>query len=467
MARHRTSFFLLTLLAGGSTNCLLDTGPINMPPTVQITGPAQPLYRQAVTFTANVHDPDQSTASLDIAWYLGADGNCDHATASTPICRTSQAGNDRCSYTPEDLASVCVVVRVTDRYGATATASRVFDVTDRPPVAKIERTSPASTDATLPLFGKLTFSATGSSDPDDDDTQDLTYTWTVTQPDGSSLSATDCPSQQTPAICSFTASTPGKYHVQVKATDAYQMDNSDSLDVMIAQDQPPTAFIERTSPLSTTTPLPLFSTLTFSAAQSTDPDMVNGDTLSFVWKVTQPDGTDLSVTTCPSPQTPALCSFTVANPGTYHVQVTAKDSSHVASAPVSADVAVATDQPPCIVGFSPTTLNTIGFADQSLTFQVSNVSDDGDPYTGSGPTTGTFIWSYRTSTNGAFLRMPRYNSNRMDFVPGVFVIGDVIQIRVEYQDRVSRNLSSCDPNADRCELLPGCAQWVTWTVSFL
>jgi hypothetical protein len=134
----------------------------------------------------------------------------------------------------------------------------------------------------------------------------------------------------------------------------------------------------------------------------------------------------------------------------------------------SLDVAIAPDQPPCIAGFSPATLSTIGFANQSLTFQVSNVSDDGDPYTGSGPTTGTFIWSYRTSTNGAFMRMRNlYNSNRMDFGSGSFVIGDVVQIRVEYHDRVGRSLSSCDPNADRCELVAGCAQWVTWTVYFL
>ena len=434
-----------------------------MPPTVQITGPDQPLYRQKVTFTANVHDPDQSTASLDVAWYVGAD--CNHATASTPMCRATQVGNDQCGYTPQTLDSVCVVVRVTDRYGATATASRVFDVKDSPPVAVIERTSPVSTDAILPLFSKLVFSAAKSSDPDPNDA--LTYQWTITQPDGSALGDTNCHLEDRPTTCSFTASIPGKYHVQVTATDAHQMDNSASLDVVIAQDQPPTAVIERTSPSSTTTPLPLFSTLTFSASQSTDPDMVNGDTLTFAWKVTQPDGTDLSAATCPSPQTPAVCTFTAANPGTYHVQVTATDSSKLSSAD-SLDVAIAQDQPPCIVGFSPTTLSTIGFANQSMTFQVSNVSDDGDPYTGSGPTTGTFIWSYRTSTNGAFMRMRNlYNSNRMDFGSGSFVIGDVVQIRVEYHDRVGRSLSSCDPNADRCELVAGCAQWVTWTVYFL
>jgi hypothetical protein len=467
VARHRTSFLLLTLLAGGSTNCLLDTGPINMPPTVQIAEHNQPLHRgDPVTFTANVHDPDQSTASLNIAWYVARDGNCEHATASTPACRAAKPNNDQCCYTPEDLGPVCVVVRVTDRYGAIATASRTFDVTDRPPVAVIERTSPVSTDATLPLFSELTFSAAKSSDPDPNDA--LTYEWTITQPDGSGLWDTNCHLEDTPTICSFTASMPGKYHVQVKTTDPYQMDNSASLDVMIAQDQPPKAVIERTSPVSTTTPLPLFSTLIFSAAQSTDPDMVNGDSLTFAWTITKPDGTSLSATNCPSAQTPDVCTFTAANPGTYHVQVVATDSSQAHSAPASLDVAIAQDQPPCIVGFSPTTLSTIGFANQSLTFQVSNVSDDGDPYTGSGPTTGTFIWSYRTSTTGAFMRTQNlYNSNRMDFGAGAFVIGDVLQIRVEYQDRVNRNLSSCAPNVDRCELVTGCAQWVTWTVYFL
>ena len=353
---------LLTLLAGGSTNCLLDTGPTNMPPTVEINGLDQPLhYGEEVIFTANVSDPDQSTASLDVAWYVETHGNCNHATANTPVCRASQP-NDKCGYTPQDLGSICVVVRVTDRYGATATASRVFAVTDSPPVAKI---SPASTDTTLPLFSKLTFSAAGSSDPDPNDA--LTYEWTVTQPDGSVLSATTCPSPQTPDVCSFAASMSGRYHIQVTVTDAHQMDNSASLDVAIAQDQPPTAVLERISPLSTTTPLPLFSTLTFSAANSTDPDLANGDTLTFTWIVTQPDGTNLSAATCPSPQTPAVCSFAAAKPGTYHVQVTATDSSKLFNAH-SLDVVVATDQPPCIVGFSPTTLSTIGFANQSLTF---------------------------------------------------------------------------------------------------
>ena len=327
MARLRTRLFLVTILAGGSTNCLLDTGPINMPPTVQIDEPSQSLHRGGTaTFTATIHDPDQSNDTLTVAWHVG---------------------------------SVCVVVKVSDRYGDTAVASRVFTVEDQPPTAVIEQTSPAATAATLPLSSTFTFSALGSTDPD-----------------------------------------PG-----------------------------------------------------------------DGNTLTFAWTVTQPDGTTLSVNTCPSPQTPAICSFTSAMPGSYHVQLTATDASGMSSS-ASVDVVIAQDQPPCIVGFTPTALQTIGFADQDTTFAVTSVDDDVDPYPGS--TLGSFTWWYRMGTSGGFIRLSNpYSSNQLDFGPDAFSTGDEVQVRVEYQDRINRSFSTCDQNAVRCELVPGCAQWVTWTVQFL
>ena len=351
----------MTLLAGGSTNCLLDTGPINTPPTVQINPLSQSLHREKVTFTATIHDPDQSSDSLDVAWYVDADGDCVKAVASAAICRAK----DQCDYIPQVLSSVCVVVRVKDRYGATAEAKRTFVVEDQKPVAGIQRTSPAST--------------------------------------------------------------PG---------------------------------------LLSTAPLPLFSNLTFSAGPpiSKDPDPGDESTLSYSWTVIQPDGTRLSE--CPTVETSGTCSFTAGMAGTYHVEVTVTDSSAAESDPASVDVVIAQDQPPCIVGFKPETLTTIAFADQSTTFAVNSVDDDADPYPGS--SLGTFTWLYRRGTSGAFARLSNpYQSNQLDFGKGVFVTGDVIQIRVEYQDRVSRSFSSCDQDADRCELVAGCAQWVTWTVDFL
>ncbi len=344
---------MLTLLAGGSTNCLLDTGPINMPPTVQIDD-TQSLHRgEKITLTATIHDPDQSNDSLNVTWYVGTDTDCDTAATSALGSCTSQPSNDQCCYTPQAFGSVCVVVQVKDRYGAFAEARRAFDVKDRPPTAVIVRTSPASTETTLPLS----------------------------------------------------------------------------------------------------------SNLVFSASSSTDPDLGDNDSLTFDWTVTQPDGTKLSKNT-------TLCSFTAATPGTYNVQLVATDSSQMSSDPVSVDVVIDQDQPPCIVGFAPESPHTIAFADQSTSFVVTSVDDDVDPYPGS--TSGTFTWSYRNGTSGEFERLQiLQNSNRLDFGPDLFVIGDVIQVRVKYQDRVSRSFSTCDQNADRCELKPGCAQWVTWTISFL
>ena len=357
----------MTLLAGGSTNCLLDTGPTNMPPTVQIDELSQSLHREeTVTFTATIHDPDQSNDSLDVAWHLDANGDCDQAKAG-PAQSCATSSNSKCSYTPKTVGSICVVVQVKDRYGATAEASRLFSVENRPPTAGIERTSPAST--------------------------------------------------------------PG---------------------------------------VPATAPLPLFSNLSFSAAPPISNDLDPGDnsTLSYSWTVTQPDGTTLSEQTCATVETSGTCSFAAAMSGTYHVEVTVTDSSGAVSAPASVDVAIAQDQPPCIAGFKPETLQTIAFADQNTTFAVNRVNDDGDPYPGS--ILGTFTWRYRTGASGAFSRLSNpYQSNQLDFGKGVFVTGDVIQIRVEYQDRINRSFSSCDQNAQRCELVPGCAQWVTWTVQFL
>ena len=344
---------MLTLLAGGSTNCLLDTGPINMPPTVQIDD-AQSLHRgEKVTFTATIHDPDQSTDSLNVTWYVGTDTNCDTAATSALGSCASQPRNDQCLYTPQVLASVCVVVQVKDQYGAFAEARRAFNVQDRQPTAVIERISPASTAATLPLS----------------------------------------------------------------------------------------------------------SNLVFSASSSTDPDLGDRDSLTFDWTVTQPDGTKFSANT-------VLCSFTAAMPGTYHVQLVATDSSKMSSTPVSVDVVIDQDQPPCIVGFAPEDPNTVRFPEQTNSFVVTSVDDDVDPYPGS--TSGTFTWFWRRGTSGDFTRVSNPQPpNRLDFGPDLLVTGDVIQVRVKYQDRISRNFSTCDQNADRCELKAGCAQWVTWTGSFL
>jgi hypothetical protein len=360
VVRLRTSFLLLILLAGGSINCLLDTGPTNRLPTVQIEELNHPLYRgQETTFKATAYDPDQDTDSLAIAWYL--DDNCDRAIANEQVSCLN-GGGTACSYKPEKLGQLCVVAEVSDRHGGKATASRKFTVENRAPTAVIVRTVPASTSTTFPLQTSLTFSAADSSDPDPDETARLTYQWTVTQPDGKKLSANTCPSAQSPATCSFTSQDSGSYRVQLVVTDPNKAD----------------------------------------------------------------------------------------------------------SPPATLDVVIDQDRPPCIDGVSPTTQSrTIAFVDQTNSLIVTLVNDDVDSYPGSSP--GTFTWYLRRGTSGEFARLNEtFNSNRLDIGVGAFMVGDLVQFRVEYRDRIKRDFSACtNTNSTRCELNPGCAQWVTWEVLFL
>jgi len=147
----RTSLLLVTILAGGSTTCLIDagpinipptkriddTGPINMPPTVRIDKLGQSLYRgDEVIFTATLNDSDQSNDSLNVAWYMDANENCNTAaTTASQNCYSQR--NDLCSYTPTVPGPLCVIVQVTDRSGARTTAKRLFTVQDQPPTAVI------------------------------------------------------------------------------------------------------------------------------------------------------------------------------------------------------------------------------------------------------------------------------------------------------------------------------------------
>jgi hypothetical protein len=255
VVRLRTSFLLLAILADGSTSCLLDTGPINVAPTVKIDDLAGPLHRDKsvpVTFSATIHDGNDRIDRLVVAWHIGPD--CDSAAKGPEEPSTSDS-TSKCNYliptSPPDLTSICVLVRVTDPYHASTEASHVFLVEDRAPTAGIERTSPASTTATFPLLSKFAFTAEKSKDPDGDD---LTFTWTVTQPDGLGLSANSaktCPSADNPKLCSFTAQQPGTYRVLVRVEDPSHKGGEDSVSVVVAKDSPPC--IQAFKPASLTT----------------------------------------------------------------------------------------------------------------------------------------------------------------------------------------------------------------------
>ena len=270
------------------------------------------------------------------------------------------------------------------------------------------------------------------------------------------------------SACSYKPETLGPLCVVAEVTDRHG-GTSTASGTFTVENRAPTARIVQTIPASTSTTFPLQTNLTFSATDSSDPDPGETAHLTYQWTVTQPDGKKLSVDTCPSAQSPATCSFTSQDPGTYHVRLVVTDPNKADSPPAVLDMVIDQDRPPCIEGVSPTTQSrTIAFVDQTNSLIVTLVNDDVDSYPGSSQE-GTFTWFLRRGTSGEFARLNETsNSNRLDIGVGAFMVGDLVQFRVEYQDRIKRDFSACTKtNSTRCELVSGCAQWVTWEVLFL
>ena len=223
----------------GASGCLLDFGPINKRPSVQINE-HEPLHRgETVIFAAAIIDPDEKTETLTVDWHVG--DSCDAASRTPPL---SCESNVTCSYNVPAQApdSLCVVVTVTDRYTASASDSRVFEVENRAPWADIKRTAPltsTSGSSSFPLLTSFEFSGEASDDPDPGDKTRLVYTWRVTL-NGQGLSYPKCADASRPWICAFTAQDPGSYRISLTVKDPGQKASAPaSLDLDVADDSPP------------------------------------------------------------------------------------------------------------------------------------------------------------------------------------------------------------------------------------
>jgi len=86
-------------------------------------------------------------------------------------------------------------------------------------------------------------------------------------------------------------------------------------------------------------------------------------------------------------------------------------------------------------------------------------------------TRSAFIWEVRQPPK-MFAWKPSATSQNFTIYKNSYRFGDMIQVRVEYRDRVTvddpgARGSKCKPDDLTCELRPGCFQWITWTVEFL
>ncbi len=154
--------------------------------------------------------------------------------------------------------------------------------------------------------------------------------------------------------------------------------------------------------------------------------------------------------------------------GVWTVTVTATDSFEEA-VEKSIPVTVGPDQPPCLERLQPLVPPDgvslpIG---EPTRFQALLVSDDLDPYPPvSEPLFGTTRFAWSILPPGASVRQPLVGAgNAVDFDPRAFTPGEIVELRVEIFDRISRTIP-CADDVPACSVTPqpGCVQRQTWRV---
>ncbi len=364
---------IFTIYLAAIPGCLLSE-PINVEPTITITGP-QALHRgETPTFVAVPTDSDSTVDSLRVDWGRGA-----ICPTTIDLAKTAPVQGRGLNFSLKDLTlgPVCVWAVVTDAHGASAFSTLNAKVENRVPVAQIA----------LPA-------TVGSAK------------------------------------------------------------NSLPTELMVS----------------------LYTMVRLSGAGSRDPDP--GDKLSFQWSVTDPLGQVARPLRCPEGSNPEveLC-FSADSPGVYVVTLLVLDGNDAPSEPALFRVQVRKDGPPCIVPEQTrprvTLDRLIKRPGEIVKLEVGQVQDDGDP---SPPAPGqatrsSFVWSFRPGKSGDFQRLGGVSLNFFQLSDD-FRSGDIVQVRVEYEDRINREqeLAACrkrDVLLCAVEPMSACYQAVTWTVEYL
>lgn len=230
-------------------------------------------------------------------------------------------------------------------------------------------------------------------------------------------------------------------------------------------------------------PLALYSEITLSGANSSDPDDVKP---TPIWSVYAANDTQILLPGCPDKDKGAyVCTFSTTTPGSYRVELVVNDNTKK-SDPAVQFIQVAQDQLPGIVIDSaqplpPTSSSEsplLLFANLDNAFTIHRVEDDGDPFPAVDPITASpagFVWFLRRQAGKPF---ERWTGGGPTFtIPAEYFSAlETIQVRAEYHDRMTACqpktpgcdavFAACDPNATICYSSDLRAQWVTWTVAF-
>jgi hypothetical protein len=194
------------------------------------------------------------------------------------------------------------------------------------------------------------------------------------------------------------------------------------------------------------------------------------------WTATAPDGQifpsliDLEVPQNPADPGHVTQGERLVPPqaGTWNVGVVATDS-HGKTNPQALQLAVVPDHPPCLAQWQPIAPPdgaTLPITEPTR-FAVPLVDDDLDPYppVPGQPLFGTtaFEWSILPPGAPVRRRLDGATGNSIDFDPSAFVLGDIVELRVEVFDRnhVAVACADADPG---CSASPGCPRRQTWRV---
>jgi hypothetical protein len=211
----------------------------------------------------------------------------------------------------------------------------------------------------------------------------------------------------------------------------------------------------------------LYRPVHLTAAKSIDLD---DDHLNPLWHLTSPDGTMRIPEACPMP--PGDVCVALERPGPYVFELEVSDPYGGVSRQTRT-LTVAEDHPPCIettmpdfrVGATPIYQKST----EPLRFELDVADDDGDPYPEAGDR-ATLVWEWRFDDDPAPSRQV-HSYAVLDFRPGDLALhaGHQLTVRLTYQDRMPRDLSSCSATDPLCELPPAlpmrhCYQRVGWKV---
>jgi hypothetical protein len=164
-------------------------------------------------------------------------------------------------------------------------------------------------------------------------------------------------------------------------------------------------------------------------------------------------------------------AFKTDKPGDYEIRVTADDGLGLETSKTTSSITIVVDDddPPCLRQLSPivATAPSAWPMSEPTLFQVHVVEDDLDPYpTISDPYLGPtkFTWSLLAPGSTRQL-LSGVSGNSVALDPASFQPGDIVELRVEINDRKNRILTCADANAT-CSVISdnSCLQRQTWRV---